>query len=120
MHQFYHPSSEPNWVDSDWIRVNTRFDPESTSVEELADNGYFEEKVVDPDTANYSAFLYVYRWSNTIAYPYCVREVFEYQPLPLDQAKKWMLKTYPDYAAEIEAATSVDELQQILNSIPQT
>lgn len=120
MNQYLHPSSDPTWVDADWIRENTRFDPDTTSPEEFADNGYFEIKTTDPDTANYSAFLYIYRWQNTITYPYCLRAVYEYDPKPLDEAKAWMLKTYPEYKEDILAATSVAELQDILNSIPKS
>lgn len=119
MNQYYHPASNPIWVNDDWLKENTPWDPEVTSVETLADNGYFQQKVEDPGTSH-SPRLYIYLWTNTISYPYCITLVEGYDPKPLPQAKAWMLETYPDYAAEIEAATSVDELQQILDSIPQS
>ena len=117
MHEYYHPSSNPIWVNDDWLKANTQWDPETTPLEVLADNGYFQVKIEDPDP-NYSPNLYVFLWQDQIVSPYCVQSVYEYSPKPLPEAKAWMLKNYPDYAAEIEAATSVDELQQILNSIP--
>lgn len=118
MHEYYHPSSDPTWVNDDWLKRNTQWDPDTTPVEVLADNGYFEVKTEDPGSSH-SPYLYFYIWSGSVIYPYYVQIVSEFDPKPLPQAKAWMLKTYPDYAAEIEAATSVDELQQILNSIPQ-
>lgn len=119
MNEYYHPSSDPIWVNDDWLRANTQWNPDTTPVEVLADNGFFQVKTEDPGTSH-SYNLYYFIWTDTIIYPYCIRAVSEYDPKPLPQAKAWMLETYPDYAAEIEAATSVDELQQILDSIPQS
>lgn len=118
MNEYYHPSSSPEWVNDDWIRRNTQWDPETTSVETFADNGFFRLKTETP--TDHSENLYDFKWADTIVYPYCVREVVEFIPKPFDEAKAWMLENYPDYADQINLATTVDQLQDILNSIPGT
>lgn len=119
MHTYYHPSGNPLWVNDDWIRKNTEWVPGVTPLQVLADNGFFQVKEEDPGTSH-SPKLYIYVWVEKIADPYCIRYVESYRPIPLEKAKAWMLETYPDHAVDIEAATTVDELQQILDSIPQS
>lgn len=118
MHEYYHPSEAPQWVNDDWLRANTTWDPESTSVETLAENGFYQLKTEVP--TDHSENLYYFKWSDTIVYPYCVRSVSEFNPHPFDEAKAWMLENYPDYADQINLTTTVDQLQDILNSIPGT
>jgi len=118
MHEYYRPSGNPDWVNDDWIRKNLQVDPDNVSVDVIADLGCFQVKVEEP--TNHSPHLYNWFWGERIEYPYCIRYVEKFEPWPLYKAKAWMLETYPDYAADIEAAPSVDELQQILDSIPQT
>lgn len=118
MHEYYHPSSDPIWVNDDWLRVHTQWDPNDTPVETLAENGFYQVKTEVP--TDHSENLYTFKWSDTIVSPYCVRAVYEFVPRPFDEAKAWMLKNHPDYADQINLATTVEQLQDILNSIPGT
>lgn len=118
MNQYYHPSSEPNWVNDDWLRANTTWDPADTPLEVLAENGFYEVKYDIP--SDHSPDLYEFVWSYSVVSPYCIWVVSEFTPKPFDEAKAWMLANYPDYADQINLATTVDQLQDILNSIPGT
>lgn len=117
MHEYYHPSSNPFWVNDDWIRNNTEWDPDTTPLTTFADNGFYRVATEEPDQSIHCVYIYSYVWDNRIESPYCLRYVSEYVPYPLNEAKQNMIDIYPDYTADIKAATSTEELQEIYNSI---
>ena len=117
MNQYYHPSSEPLWVDSNWLRENTPWDPDTTPLTTLADNGFFELKVEPYDYKIHSPYVYYPVWDYRVESPYCIQYSTEFKPFPLDEAKDMMQAYYPDYTSEIEAATTSEQLQEIYNSV---
>ena len=118
MNQYYHPSSNPIWVNDDWIVSNTTLVPGVTPLDDFVAEGFYEVKVVEP-SPDFSPGLYDQVWTNSIEPPYLIQTVSEYTPKSLDRAQQWMLSLYPDQKDSILAATSVDELQQLLNTLPQ-